>query len=27
MVTQRARIAGLYDGISTRSDPRALAVA
>ncbi|MCK1383037.1 2-dehydropantoate 2-reductase [Bradyrhizobium sp. 21] len=27
MVTQRARIAGLYDGISTPSDPRALAVA
>jgi 2-dehydropantoate 2-reductase len=27
MVTQRARIAGLYDGISTSSDPRALAVA
>lgn len=27
MVTQRARIAGLYDGVSTPSDPRALAVA
>jgi len=27
MVTQRARIAGLYDGIPTPSDPRALAVA
>ena len=27
LVTQRARIAGLYDGISTSSDPRALAVA
>src|SRR6478672_10400703 len=27
VVTQRARIAGLYDGISAPSDPRALAVA
>jgi 2-dehydropantoate 2-reductase len=27
MVTQRARIAGLYDGVSAPSDPRALAVA
>ncbi|MBR0928055.1 2-dehydropantoate 2-reductase [Bradyrhizobium diazoefficiens] len=27
MVTQRARIAGLYDGVSTPADPRALAVA
>jgi 2-dehydropantoate 2-reductase len=27
MVTQRARIAGLYDGAATTSDPRALAVA
>lgn len=27
MVTQRARIAGLYDGVSSPSDPRALAVA
>jgi 2-dehydropantoate 2-reductase len=27
MVTQRARIAGLYDGASAPSDPRALAVA
>jgi len=27
MVTQRARIAGLYDGISAPADPRALAVA
>lgn len=27
MVTQRARVAGLYDGVSAPSDPRALAVA
>jgi 2-dehydropantoate 2-reductase len=27
MVTQRARIAGLYDGVSAAADPRALAVA
>jgi len=27
MVTQRARIAGLYDGVSAPTDPRALAVA
>jgi 2-dehydropantoate 2-reductase len=27
MVTQRARIAGLYDGVSAPADPRALAVA
>ena len=27
MVTQRARVAGLYDGVSSPSDPRALAVA
>jgi 2-dehydropantoate 2-reductase len=27
MVTQRARIAGLYDGVTAPSDPRALAVA
>jgi 2-dehydropantoate 2-reductase len=26
-VTQRARIAGLYDGVTAPSDPRALAVA
>jgi 2-dehydropantoate 2-reductase len=27
MVTQRARVAGLYDGVSAPLDPRALAVA